>query len=234
MTKGVVIVFGGTSGYGAGVHEALLTAGYNAKAVSRASGTDVRDEASMEALFALLAPEIESEGLAGVFYSAGLAIDKQTVEDGDPANWWQVMETNCLGMMLAAKLAIPHLRKSRGHFMAVGSIATEIAYAGAADYCASKVAQTRVMQALRYELLGTGIRQTIFEVGLGETNFQNQRYRGDAEKAKAHFGNIRQLQPEDLANAALWVLSLPEHVNVDSITLKPLDQAHHGHIAKRP
>lgn len=171
-------------------------------------------------------------GLDALIYSAGLAVGKATIENGDPANWAQVMETNCLGLMYALKPAIPFLRKSEGHIISIGSIANEIAYAGAADYCASKAAQTRVMQALRYELLGSGIRQTSLEVGLGDTDFQRARYEGDMEKAASHYGGIRQLRPSDIAETVRFIISAPARVNFDSMTIKPTEQAHHGHIAK--
>lgn len=231
MSSSVIIVFGGTSGFGQGIAEALQVAFPDVEviAASRSTGCDVRDYAQVCDLFDL----IEDRPLLAVIYSAGLAIGRYTVEEGNPDAWAQVFETNTLGLMHVAQCAIPGLRQTRGHLISLGSIASEIAYAGAADYCASKVAQARVMQTLRFELLGSGIHTTSLELGLGETNFQLNRYQGDKEKAAAHYGNIRQLQPEDVGEAVVWLLSQPEHVNFDSIVLKPLDQAHHGHLAQR-
>ena len=230
MTKGAALIFGGTSGYGRGIGQRLKDAGYDSFGLSRRNGCDVRDPKAVQAAVQDIVDMDYTVNV--VVYSAGLAIAKETIENGDPLAWAQVMETNALGLMYVAKAVIPRLRKSRGHLISIGSIANEIAYAGAADYCASKAAQTRIMETLRYELLGSGIRQSSIEVGLGNTDFQRNRYSGDMEKAKEHYAGIKQLEPDDLGDTVLWLLNRPDHVNVDSITVKPIGQAHHGHLAE--
>lgn len=226
----LAMVFGGTSGFGLGIADALVKRSPEMEVLilSRRNGVDVRDPASVAAAF----NRVVDRELQVVVYSSGLAIGRELVEHGDPEHWAQVMETNCLGLLHVARHAIPMLKLTRGHLISIGSIAHEVAYPGAADYCASKAAQRKVMETLRFELLGSGIRQVQMEVGLGATDFQRSRYGGDMEKAAKHYGGIRQLQPEDLGRTVSWILDQPAHVNFDSITLKPLDQAHHGHLAR--
>jgi NADP-dependent 3-hydroxy acid dehydrogenase YdfG len=225
----IALVFGGTSGFGKGIAEELNSRGYITLALSRRNECDVRRREDLE----YVRDVVGDRELAVVVYSAGLAVGRELVENGDSEGWRQVFETNVLGLLNVAQLTIPKLRESGGHLISIGSIAHEVAYAGAADYCASKAAQRKVMETLRFELLGSGIRQTQIEVGLGDTNFQAARYKGDMEKAALHYGSIRQLTPDDLGRTVGWILDQPAHVNLDSITLKPLDQAHHGHLASR-
>jgi NADP-dependent 3-hydroxy acid dehydrogenase YdfG len=58
-----------------------------------------------------------------------------------------------------------------------------------------------------------------------ETGFSQVRFRGDAEKARAVYAGMRPLRPEDVAEAILWIVTRPPHVNVGELVLWPTDQA---------
>lgn len=234
MSKNIVII-GASSGYGRGIASVLSKVeGYDVLTGSRTHPlldishmhVDVSDEKS---IFDFQLNAIKHfRKIDAVIYSAGIAIDKQPLEKGNTANWDRVFQVNTLGMMQMAAGFIPALKQSKGHFIYIGSIASFTHYVGGSDYCASKAASTSILRTLRYELLGTGIRTVSIEPGLGDTNFQRNRYNGDMEKAKSHYGNIKQLQPEDIGNIVQYILSLPPHVNVDEIVIKPIGQANHG------
>jgi len=74
-------------------------------------------------------------------------------------------------------------------------------------------------------VLGKGIRVSNVEPGLAETEFSEVRFKGDSARAKTVYEGLRPLQAEDVADAVLWCLTRPEHVNVQSILLMPTDQA---------
>lgn len=227
------IVFGGSSGFGRGIVDALnsdSSGGWYAYSASRTNGYDVRSSNDIREILEA------ASSVDAVIYSAGLAIGKNHVEIGSKEAWQEVFDVNVLGLLDVARQSIPYLRQTEGHLISIGSIAYEIAYAGGADYCASKAAQRRVMETLRLELLGSGIRQTAIEPGLGDTEFQARRYDGNMALAAAHYGDIRQLTGDDMGRTVRWILDQPRHVNIDSLTIKPLDQAHHGHLAggRRP
>jgi NADP-dependent 3-hydroxy acid dehydrogenase YdfG len=57
-----------------------------------------------------------------------------------------------------------------------------------------------------------------------ETEFSVVRT-GSKEKADAVYRGMTPLRAEDIAECIRWLLSLPDHVNVDRILVKPLDQA---------
>ena len=224
-----VLVIGGTSGYGAGIVNTLKATGYNVISSGRSSKSfpcDVTSADSVNNLF----QQIKGMGITldVVVYSAGKAIGKKRVSEKDTADFENVFQVNTLGLLSFAKYAYKHLIVSQGHFLHVGSIAHELNYVGGADYCASKAASNTIMRTLRHEWLGTGIRTTSLEVGLGDTNFQKNRYKGDTDQANKHFGAIKQLDPSDLGDMVNFILLAPNHVNVDEVVMKPLDQATHG------
>lgn len=220
-----ICVIGGTSGYGQGIAELLAAQGHHVIAAGRSSETDpvdVRDDDDVRCFFK------DRWDFDAVIYSAGLAIGKDHVSQKAPEDFRRVFETNTLGLLNVARYCLPGLKKTQGHLIHIGSIAAYLNYPGGADYCGSKSASNSIMKTLRYELLGTGVRSVSLEVGLGATNFQRNRYNGDASKMTAHTGLIRQLEPSDLAELVAFILSAPPHVNFDEVIFKPIDQASHG------
>ncbi len=67
-------------------------------------------------------------------------------------------------------------------------------------------------EAIRADLNDTGIRTTIVAPGMVETPFFDDK------------PSIEALQPEDVANAVLFALSQPRHVDVNEILLRPTAQ----------
>jgi NADP-dependent 3-hydroxy acid dehydrogenase YdfG len=51
-------------------------------------------------------------------------------------------------------------------------------------------------------------------------------------KAATHYGSIKQIEPRDLGDIVASIMALPPHLNVDSLTLKPIAQATHGVLAQ--
>jgi len=231
------LVVGASSGYGAGIATALLNAGYVViHAARRYTGqdaqhlhVDVTDVASVDRLFDQLSQLVGT--LDVVVYSAGVARGLRTVQEGDPKEYATVFNTNAVGLYHVARRALPLLRPRRGHLLHIGSIANNLAYEGGADYCASKAAASTIMRTLRAELLGSGVRTTSLEPGLGATNFQLARYDGDEARASKHFAGIVQLSPADLGNTVVWLVGLPPHVNIDELVIKPIEQLTHGKTA---
>jgi NADP-dependent 3-hydroxy acid dehydrogenase YdfG len=56
--------------------------------------------------------------------------------------------------------------------------------------------------------------------------FALNRYRGDAAKAAAVYAGVAEpLSAADVANAVVWAITRPAHVNVDLMVLRPRAQA---------
>ena len=84
-----------------------------------------------------------------------------------------------------------------------------------------------MVQTLRLELNGLPIRVTEIAPGMVKTEeFSAVRFGGDNEKAaKVYQGVEHPLVAEDIAEAIRWSVSLPAHVNVDSLIIRPIAQA---------
>lgn len=222
-----VLVIGGTSGYGAGIVQYLKEhTDWEIVPASRKhfeNTIDVKSIISVNSFF-----RGEEDPFDIVVYSAGLAHGNDHLKDKNLLDFKEVFEINTIGLGNVLKAAYTHLEETQGHFIHIGSIAAYFTYAGAIDYCASKSASNSLMKGIRYEWLGTGIRTTSIEIGLGNTDFQNRRYKGDREKAARHFDGVRQIEPYDLGRVVKHIIDLPEYLNVDEIILKPIDQVTHG------
>ena len=57
---------------------------------------------------------------------------------------------------------------------------------------------------------------------VGDTEFSDVRFAGDAEKKAAVYRGVRYLTPDDVADTIMWALSRPDYMVVDEIVIKPL------------
>ena len=60
---------------------------------------------------------------------------------------------------------------------------------------------------------------------MAETEFSLVRFKGDAARASKVYEGVTPLSGDDVAEAILWAVSLPAHVNVNAIELMPVQQA---------
>jgi NADP-dependent 3-hydroxy acid dehydrogenase YdfG len=60
---------------------------------------------------------------------------------------------------------------------------------------------------------------------LAETEFSIVRFKGNKERAAKVYKGAQPLTGEDIAEIALWVSNLPDHVNINSIEVMPTSQA---------
>lgn len=71
---------------------------------------------------------------------------------------------------------------------------------------------------------GLPLRVSGISPGLVETNFFKVRAFGDEEAARAVVSSMKCLQPSDIADAVLWCLAAPPHMEVDDIVIRPTEQ----------
>ena len=158
--------------------------------------------------------------------NAGLALALDPIQSGNPADWDQMIDTNVKGLLYVTRAALPGMvQRGRGHVVNIGSVAGHQVYAGGAVYAATKFAVRAISDALRYDVLGTGVRVTNVEPGLADTEFSLVRFQGDRARAAAVYQGTNPLRAEDVADAVAWAVTRPPHVNVQSILLMPTDQA---------
>ena len=161
--------------------------------------------------------------------NAGMARTKDTLHEGNPADWDEMIDTNIKGVLLVSRAIIPGMvERQRGHVINVGSVSGEEVYPGGGVYCATKHALRAITKGFCMELLGKNIRVTSINPGAVETEFSLMRYRGDIEKAAAVYQGMTPLSPKDIAEAILYAATCPAHVNIAEIKIMPTDQASVG------
>jgi len=239
------LVTGATSGFGLATARALAAEGANVAITGRredrlrATAEEIRARHKVETLALRFdvrdAAQVQAalHGAPGLLAkldilvnNAGLALALDPLQSGDTKDWDQMIDTNVKGLLYVSRAVLPGMvERGSGHVVNVGSVAGHQTYAGGAVYSATKYAVRAITDALRYDILGKGIRVSNVEPGLAETEFSEVRFKGDRERAKTVYEGLRALTAEDVAEAVVWCLTRPAHVNVQSVLILPTDQA---------
>lgn len=185
---------------------------------------DVRDRNAVEQTLAALPDEWKQIDI--LVNNAGLSRGLAKLQEDDPDNWDEMIDTNVKGLLYVTRSIVPGMvERGRGHIISIGSTAGHQTYGNGVVYCATKAAERVISEGLKIDLIGTPVRVTSIDPGMVETNFSEVRFRGDTERAAKIYQNITPLQPEDIADAIIWAASRPAHVNIHTMMLMPVDQA---------
>lgn len=233
------VVTGASSGIGAATALALAREG--ARVVGGARRTeriaspvtplelDVTDQGSCEAFVKAAVEELT--GIDILVNAAGLALGRDFFDASTEEDERIVLETNVNGLIRMTRLCLPHIRDG-GHIVNLGSVAGRQAYEKGSLYVTSKFAVRGFTYALREDLLGRPIHLTTVDPGLVETDFSLVRFRGDDEAARKVYEGVEAMKPDDIAECVLFVVTRPQHVNVDEIVVKALAQSSGGRILR--
>ncbi|MDP9458617.1 MAG: SDR family NAD(P)-dependent oxidoreductase, partial [Actinomycetota bacterium] len=183
---------------------------------------DVTDRDSV----AEFAEWMEALGGASVLVNnAGGAKGLAPVSEMDEGDWRWMFEANVLSIGLMTRALLPQMRASgSGHIVIMGSAAGVESYPGGGGYNAAKFGAHALTHNLRLELLGEDVRVTEVMPGAVRTEFGLVRFEGDEEKAERPYKGITPLTAEDVAECVRWAVTLPPHVNIDRIDVKPIRQ----------
>lgn len=236
----IAVVTGASSGIGAATALLLSENGYHviaaARRVDRLNSLaaknkeieicelDVTDQASVEAFV----KQLNGRDVDVLVNNAGGAFDASPVLDSDPEIWKKSFDVNVVGSVRMTKAIAPAMIKAgKGHVVIMSSTAAQVAYENGGSYVAAKFAERSLANTLRLELNGTPIRITEIAPGMVKTDeFALVRNSGDATKAaKVYEGVDFPLTAEDIAESIRWSVMLPTHVNIDSLTIRPVAQA---------
>ncbi|MEV6767844.1 SDR family oxidoreductase [Nocardia sp. NPDC051030] len=243
MSTRTAVVTGASSGIGEATARELAKQGYHvfvgARRIDRleqlaaeiggtALALDVTDEDSVQAF-------TDAVGRCDVLVNnAGGAKGLATVAEADLDDWRWMWETNVLGTLRVTKALLPKLIESGdGLIVTITSVAAFTAYDNGSGYTTAKHAQAVLHRTLRGELLGKPVRLTEIAPGAVETEFSLVRFEGDTERAAKVYDGIDPLVAQDIAEIIGFVASRPPHVNLDTIVVKPRDQAEAGRFARR-
>jgi len=163
--------------------------------------------------------------------NAGLARGLSTLQEGDVADWEEMIDTNIKGLLYVSRAVLPGMvEKGSGHVVNIGSIAGHEVYPNGNVYCATKHAVAALNRGMGIDTLGTGVRVSSVDPGMVETEFSSDRFHGDARRADSVYDGLEPLRPEDVAEAVLFCATRPPHANVREMILMPTAQAAAVHI----
>lgn len=158
--------------------------------------------------------------------NAGLAAGFSAIQEGSVDDWERMIDTNIKGLLYITRLVVPGMiYRGNGHIVNVSSIAGRETYPMGNVYCASKHAVQSLTKGMRIDLLKHGIKVSSIGPGAVDTEFSTVRFNGDKERAKQVYKGFTPLYAHDVAEAILFILSRPKHVNIDDILIMPTDQA---------
>ncbi len=234
----VALVTGGGSGVGAAVAQQLAQAGAQVVVAGRraeqlqatcaaiTSGAparpfvaDVVDRAQVTALVELIVSEFGR--LDMLINNAGVNTPERRLEQLSAENWDYLMTVNATGAFNMIQAVLPQMRVQRdGLIINISSISGLRAstLAGAA-YSASKHALNALSKVVGQEEEQHGIRSTIISPGDINTPLLDKRPVPVSAEQRAKI-----LQPDDIAAAVLFVATLPAHVSVPELVIKPIGQ----------
>jgi NADP-dependent 3-hydroxy acid dehydrogenase YdfG len=234
----VALVTGGGSGVGAAIARQFAQAGAQVVVAGRRAeqlqatcdaitiGTPVRpaiadvvDRVQVTALVQQIVSEFGR--LDMLINNAGVNTPERRLEQLSAENWDYLMTVNATGAFNMIQAVLPHMRAQRdGLIINISSISGLRAstLAGAA-YSASKHALNALSKVVGQEEEQHGIRSTIISPGDINTPLLDKRPVPVSAEQRAKI-----LQPEDIAAAVLFVATLPAHVSVPELVIKPVGQ----------
>jgi NAD(P)-dependent dehydrogenase (short-subunit alcohol dehydrogenase family) len=173
--------------------------------------TDVTEAEQVEALFAAASETVGTVDVA--FNNAGISPpeDDSILETGLEM-WKRVQEVNLTSVYLCCKAALPYMRKQgRGSIINTASF---VAVMGAAtsqiSYTASKGGVLAMSRELGVQFAREGIRVNALCPGPVNTPLLQELFASDPERAQRRLVHIpagRFAEPEEIANAALFLAS---------------------------
>ena len=232
------LITGGGSGIGRAVAHAFLAEGCRVAIAGRTEAKlrEVNEEAgrspnlcfracdvaNAEAVKQLVQWATQQLGRIDILVNnAGLNIQKRGVRDLTVESWQQLLRANLDGAFYCIHAVLPQMLERRdGVIINISSIAGKRANPlGGGAYAASKFGMSALSHCLGAEEKDSGIRCSVIYPGEVDTPILESRPQPVTPEQRA-----RILQPEDVAEAVLFVATLPPRVSVPELIIKPTSQ----------
>lgn len=226
----VAVVTGGTRGIGRAIAEALVKLGCSVAVCGRSKSdveqsvrdlsaqgksnvigkvVDVGNNDSVSRFFLELDAEFGGR-LDILVNNAGVGIFR-SVQEMTVSDWQAMLRTNLDGVFYCSHEAVPRMKRTGGgHIVNISSLAGRNAFAGGAGYNASKFGLNGFSEAMMLDHRNDNIRVTYIMPGSVDTEF------GHSGKGAAW-----KIAPEDVAEAVVHVLSMPERTLISRIEMRP-------------
>ena len=145
-----------------------------------------------------------------------------------------MFERNVLTALHCSRAFLPGMRERGGDLVFLTSTAAHDTYPGGGGYVAAKHAERIIANTLRQELVGEPVRVIEIAPGMVRTEEFSLNRLGSQEAAdRVYEGVAAPLVAEDVAEAIVWTLERPSHVNIDSMIVRPVAQATNTLVARK-
>lgn len=233
------VVTGASTGIGEATVRALAGAGWRVFAVARRADR-LQALAAQTGAVPFAADICVDDDVAGLLGAvtgaggadtlvniAGGARGADTIANAKTEDWNWMLEVNVLGTMKITRAFLPMLRAhGEATVLNLTSTAGLTAYEGGGGYNAAKYAQHAMTGVLRLEEAENNIRVIEVLPGLVRTEeFALNRLGDEAAAAKVYAGVEKPLTADDVADVVKYAVSLPHHINLDEIVIRPVAQA---------
>ena len=149
------------------------------------------------------------------------SVDKASFQD-----WDGMIDTNIHGILNVTRALLPNfIENQKGQIINISSIAGTQVYENGNIYCATKHAVHAITKSMRIDLLKYGIRVSSISPGAVDTEFSTVRFKGDKERASKVYEGYQPLSATDIADTITFMVTRPEHVNINDIEITPSAQA---------
>ncbi len=234
----IALVTGAGSGIGKQTTLALVRAGYSvvlagrtedklnqvvstlpAGAVTLRVATDVSKPESVKALFAKTQETFGRLDL--LFNNAGTGAPPTALEDLEFEAWQKVINTNLTGSFLCTQEAIKMMKNQTpmgGRIINNGSISAHAPRPNSAPYTASKHAITGLTKSTSLDGRKYNIACGQIDIGNAETDMAARMKEG-VPQADGSIKAEAMMRAEDVANAVVYMASLPLEANVQFMTI---------------
>ena len=222
------LVIGASSGIGLSTAVLFADAGARVHAGARrreaieegAGGRDVVAHAldiSDEGAVRRVVEEVgEADGIDVLVVAAGMNFPERRLEQLTAQSWDAMISVNLSGAFYAVRAALPYLRASRGLVVLISSVSGRWPDASGPAYQASKAGMTELAHAAGFEEHQNGVRFTALLPGIVDTPILDNRPEPPPKEVRD-----ASLKPEDVAQACLFLATLPPHAYVPELTMVP-------------
>lgn len=190
----------------------------------RIEPVDVSDRAAMSTLGERLA---DLGGIDILINNAG-TMPISPIINGRVDEWDQMIDVNIKGVLYAIHAVYSGMaERKQGHIINVSSIAARTTYPSAGVYAGTKHAVRAISETLRKEAIRFGVRVTDIQPGSVDTELPDsighEKIRA-VVKSNMYGEDAAMLKPVDIANAVVYALEQPEHVDVGELLIWPTRQ----------
>jgi NADP-dependent 3-hydroxy acid dehydrogenase YdfG len=226
------LVTGASRGIGLAVSRALASAGARLFLLARSREAleslafELGGGAEAYACDLADAPAL-SRTVSGVLAAAGGQVDilvsnagifpLAPIADTSPSTFEQTLTANLTAPYRLLHALLPGMRAQRsGHVVTIGSVADRRIFGGNGAYSASKFGARALHEVLREECVGSGIRTTLVSPAATDTPIWDPV---DPDNTPGFPPRASMLLAADVADAVLWAVTRPPHVNVDELRI---------------